>query len=81
MTPDQADRVEALRRAREVLEARPPEGRWTTPPDTYDLVTVARWILTGEDPWPDDPPEPIQGDAEAGLTTEPAAHAPEVYLP
>lgn len=54
MNPEQTARVEALRRAREALQ----NDTDPTPPDTYDLVTVARWILTGEDPWPDAPPDP-----------------------
>jgi hypothetical protein len=46
----QRARAEALREARTVLAVRGPLT--TGPVDPVDLVTVAQWILDGQDPWP-----------------------------
>ena len=47
----QRARVECLRAARECLVARAPFPT-SGAPDVLDLVNVARYIETGEDPWP-----------------------------
>ena len=53
LTRDQRARAEALRQASESL------GLYRRQPDAIDLVTVAQFILDGEDPWPlNDQPQP-----------------------
>ncbi|KXT55951.1 hypothetical protein Y710_16560 [Gordonia sp. QH-12] len=63
LTLDQQQRAEALDRARGVLTTR--SGLvGSTGPDAMDLVNVATYIVTGDDPWPP------TTDATATRTTE-----------
>jgi hypothetical protein len=52
LDPEQRARVAALRGARDALVKR---GPWLVAgaADAMDLVNVAGWILTGNDPWAD----------------------------
>lgn len=56
LKPSQRRRVAALEASRDVQTSRRSASVLaspsTTPPDAIDLVTVAQFILTGEDPWP-----------------------------
>jgi hypothetical protein len=58
----QKARVEALKAAREVLAAR--NVLSSGPADALDLVNVAMYIETGEDPWPSGLPLAVGGDDE-----------------
>lgn len=68
LTPDQQRRVHALRAAREVLQTKTggPLTNNAYPPETYDVLRVAGFILAGRDPWED--PEPV--DHTEGETDE-----------
>lgn len=67
MTPDQTNsvlkpkqqrRVEAILRARDALAAQGFMSKGKA--DAIDLVSVASWIVTGDDPWPGTPqPEAV----------------------
>lgn len=47
---DQQRRAEALKVARETLATRTPIGA-TGGVNAADLVAVAEWVMTGENPW------------------------------
>lgn len=66
MTPDQTSsvlkprqqrRVEALLRARDALAASSFMSKGKA--DAIDLVAVASWVVTGDDPWPGNQPEAV----------------------
>lgn len=67
LLPDQARRIAALRAARDVLETRRTPnvlaGSSATPPDTYDLISVARFVLEGTETW--------EREAAAGIYAPP----------
>jgi len=50
---DQARRAVALGVAREALLPQRGAFQGTSGPDAMDLVNVARWVETGQDPWAD----------------------------
>ncbi len=54
MTEEQQQRAEACELAAVLLRARPSiiGGQPTGPVDALDVVNVALFILTGQDPWP-----------------------------
>lgn len=53
LTSQQRARVEALKAARSVLTTTGFAS--STGPDAIDLVSLARYIVTGDDPWAGDP--------------------------
>lgn len=68
LTVRQRARVECLRAARDCLVARGPFP--TGAPDVLDLVNLARYIETGEDPWPTPPFGITLPDTTKGLAID-----------
>lgn len=68
LTVEQQQRAEALSEARDAITSKGFAGSSAANP--ADLVSVAEWILTGNDPWIDDAPkaEPYTFDDTIRIT-------------
>lgn len=69
LTTEQRQRALAAREARVILKGAGLTGLGTGDADPLDIWYIAEWIITGEDPWDDDPGEPDDPEAAAHRAT------------